>query len=61
MGEVMVAERHGFQRVYDLRERIVPSWVDTSTPTQEEMDQLRRYWQELQGVVTPRATGQEGP
>jgi len=38
MGEVMVAERRNFRRVYDLRERVVPSWVDTSTPTQEEMD-----------------------
>ena len=27
-GEVMVAERQGFQRVYDLRERVYPEWDD---------------------------------
>jgi hypothetical protein len=29
--------------------------------TEEEMDQLRRYWREMQGLVTPKATGLEGP
>lgn len=28
MGEVMVARRHNFQRVYDLRERVHPGWND---------------------------------
>lgn len=37
MGELMVSERHKFQRVYDLRERVLPDWVDTSEPTAEEM------------------------
>ncbi|MGB4595409.1 MAG: crosslink repair DNA glycosylase YcaQ family protein [Anaerolineaceae bacterium] len=27
-GEAMVAERRGFQRVYDLRERVYPDWDD---------------------------------
>lgn len=27
-GELMIARRHNFQRVYDLRERIHPSWND---------------------------------
>nr|WP_105534353.1 crosslink repair DNA glycosylase YcaQ family protein [Solimicrobium silvestre] len=28
MGELMVAKRHNFQRVYDLRERVHPKWED---------------------------------
>jgi uncharacterized protein YcaQ len=28
MGELMVAKRHNFQRVYDLRERVHPDWDD---------------------------------
>ncbi len=27
-GEVMVARRHNFQRIYDLRERVHPQWKD---------------------------------
>lgn len=27
-GELMVARRQGFQRVYDLRERVLPDWQD---------------------------------
>ena len=30
-GEVMVARRDGFQRVYDLRERVLPGWDDAAT------------------------------
>lgn len=35
-GEVMVARRENFQRVYDLRERILPAWNDAQIPTEEE-------------------------
>ncbi|MFZ6844190.1 winged helix-turn-helix domain-containing protein [Undibacterium sp. RuTC16W] len=28
MGDVMVARRHNFQRIYDLRERVHPTWKD---------------------------------
>lgn len=28
-GDLMVADRPGFQRVYDLRERVLPDWVNT--------------------------------
>lgn len=31
-GDLMVKERKNFQRIYDLTERVLPSWVDTSTP-----------------------------
>ncbi len=31
-GEAMITNRVNFQRVYDLRERVLPDWVDTSPP-----------------------------
>jgi uncharacterized protein len=37
MGTLMVTERRGFQRIFDLRERVLPAGVDTTTPTQEEL------------------------
>ncbi len=36
-GHVMVAARRNFQRVYALRERVLPDWDDSSVPTSEEM------------------------
>ncbi len=35
-GELMVSGRQGFQKVYDLRERVLPDWVDTRQPTMSE-------------------------
>jgi len=35
-GELMVSGRKGFQKVYDLRERVLPDWVDTRLPTISE-------------------------
>ena len=34
-GEVLVAERRSFQRVYDLAERVLPAGIDTTYPTDE--------------------------
>jgi uncharacterized protein YcaQ len=34
-GELMIARRHNFQRIYDLRERILPAWDDSQLPTLE--------------------------
>lgn len=31
-GELMIARRQNFQRVYDLRERVLPTWDDTQLP-----------------------------
>lgn len=39
-GDLMVADRVNFQRVYDLRERVLPDWVDT-TPV--DPDNGRRF------------------
>ncbi|MDZ7670638.1 MAG: crosslink repair DNA glycosylase YcaQ family protein [Gammaproteobacteria bacterium] len=35
-GDLMVTGRSGFQKIYDLPERVLPDWVDTRTPTVEE-------------------------
>jgi uncharacterized protein YcaQ len=40
MGELMVTERRNFQRIFDLRERVLPEWVDTSKPSQDEIDRF---------------------
>ncbi len=31
-GDLMIARRESFQRVYDLRERVLPAWNDTQAP-----------------------------
>ena len=36
-GELMVPRRNNFHEVYDLRERVLPSDIDVSTPTIEEL------------------------
>ena len=57
-GELMVTDRVKFQRVYDLTERILPKWVDTTEPTVEERD---RFWVErgakALGICLPRHAG----
>jgi uncharacterized protein len=35
-GELMIARRQNFQRVYDLRERVLPSWHDDRLPPFED-------------------------
>lgn len=40
-GRLMIAKRVNFQRVYDLSERVLPGWVDTTPPTVEERN---RFW-----------------
>lgn len=35
-GELMIARRDKFQRIYDLRERVLPSWDDSQLPSLEE-------------------------
>lgn len=36
-GDLMVARRQSFQRVYDLRERVRPDWSDEGAPTAEDV------------------------
>ncbi len=35
-GELMIAARRGFQKVYDLTERVLPPGTDTTPPTDDE-------------------------
>lgn len=37
-GELMVARRERFQRLYDLRERVLPGWDDARLPPREETE-----------------------
>ena len=57
-GELMIDGRVKFQRVYDLTERILPSWVDTREPSVDERD---RHWVErgakALGICLPRHAG----
>jgi len=39
-GEVMIARRQNFQRVYARRERILPDWDDGGIPTTEETHRI---------------------
>jgi uncharacterized protein YcaQ len=39
-GELMIAERRNFQRVYDLTERVLPDWVDRTVPDDEQLGQF---------------------
>ncbi|HJS30020.1 MAG TPA: crosslink repair DNA glycosylase YcaQ family protein, partial [Anaerolineales bacterium] len=36
-GEIMVVRRQSFQRVYDLRERVLPGWDDSDIPSSEDV------------------------
>ncbi|MBB3121645.1 winged helix-turn-helix domain-containing protein [Pseudoduganella violacea] len=38
-GQLMIARRHNFQRIYDLAERVLPGWDDSQLPS---MDEVRR-------------------
>ncbi len=36
-GELMIRERRGFERIYDLSERVLPAGTDVRMPTDEEL------------------------
>jgi uncharacterized protein len=36
-GHLMIARRHNFQRIYDLRERVLPGWDDALLPPFEQV------------------------
>jgi uncharacterized protein YcaQ len=57
-GELMIARRQNFQRVYDLRERILPTWDDAMLPPVDEMRRILalRAVRAL-GVTTARWVG----
>lgn len=52
-GKLMVAKRHNFQKIYDLAERVVPSTVDTSFPSNKEYaDYMIRKMIHANGMAT---------
>jgi uncharacterized protein YcaQ len=54
-GELMISERRGFQRVYDLAERVLPAEVDTTMPDDSELGQfLVRRALHAHGFATAR-------
>ncbi len=54
-GELMVAERRNFQRVYDLSERVMPAGVSTDAPSDTEQTRfLIRRGLNLYGVLGER-------
>lgn len=40
-GELMIARRERFQRIYSLRQHLLPTWDDTQTPS---LEQARRWF-----------------
>jgi uncharacterized protein YcaQ len=51
-GQLMVATRIGFQKVYDLTERVLPNHVNTSLPTEKEyLNYLIRRAIQANGIV----------
>lgn len=57
-GELEISRREGFQKVYDLPERVIPSFVETKSPTKRE------YYRYLimravrhNGLATPEEVG----
>jgi uncharacterized protein YcaQ len=54
-GYLMVAERAGFQKVYDLTERVLPAGTNTTTPTPAEYaDYLVQQTLRAQGLITAK-------
>lgn len=54
-GDLMVAERRGFQKYYDLTERVLPQNIDTSFPDEAELNRyfINRAVSSL-GIVTEK-------
>ncbi len=54
-GDLMVTGRQGFQKVYDLTERVLPAGTDTRMPSHQEMAaHLLEATLRAHGHVTPR-------
>ncbi|MEI7555112.1 crosslink repair DNA glycosylase YcaQ family protein [Candidatus Chlorohelix sp.] len=54
-GELMIAKRSNFHRVYELRERVLPEWEDSSTPDYAEViERLVLKAVQALGITHPR-------
>lgn len=57
-GDLMIAKREGFQKVYDLPERVLPAKTDTRMPSEDEyLQHLVEQYLLAQGLGTPSQTG----
>ncbi|QDT04833.1 hypothetical protein K227x_32300 [Rubripirellula lacrimiformis] len=57
-GKLMVSHREGFQKVFDLTERVLPPGLDTTTPSNEEFIRyLVQRTIQSQGIVTETEIG----
>lgn len=57
-GELMVKERRGFQKVFDLTERVLPSDLDISKPNDSERAMfLVNHMLQAQGIARPQDIG----
>ncbi|WP_271270870.1 winged helix-turn-helix domain-containing protein [Aliamphritea hakodatensis] len=53
-GELMAVERRGFQKVYDLAERVLPDGLDTSVPSEREyLEYLIRRFLSANALAKP--------
>ena len=53
-GELMVSRRNGFQKVFDLAERVLPANIDQSMPSDSEYyDHLIMVFLKANGIGTP--------
>ncbi len=57
-GELMIARRQNFHRIYDLRERVLPAWNDSDLPAREDVRRaLALKAVRALGVTTARWVG----
>ena len=57
-GELAISNRVNFQRIYDARDRVIPSWVDTNEPTEHEaLSHLLETSMKAHGVCAPVQVG----
>ena len=58
VGELAISNRVNFQRVYDIRDRVLPEWVDRSEPTEDEAyNRLLNLSLKALGACSPAQVG----
>jgi uncharacterized protein YcaQ len=61
-GDLMISHRDGFQKVFDLKERVIPNNIDTSEPTLEQWcEYLILSMVDALGVATENDLGYAKP
>ena len=58
IGELAIADRVNFQRIYGARESVLPSWVDVSEPSEDEaLRRLLEISMKALGICEPAQVG----